>query len=804
MTTQLAIAKRSAKCINKTTPLALAIKLACGIAITLSANTMAQQPSANSQNYRIKASPLAKCLNHFAAQSGLFLSANAKLTQGKRCTGITGTLSVEQALLKLLKNTGLQAVKQNDGSYLLAPVSVTNVLATAQVTDINEETVYGSVDGYVARRSATGTKTDIPIIESPQSVSVITTDQIVVQKAQSLSEAFGYSAGIVSETSNNLTVDSFVIRGFRAYAGVGSLYRDGTKAATNIYDGNTEPYGLERLELLKGPSSVLYGKAAPGGIINMVTKRPTVDPIREVNIDYGSNNRKQVSGDFSDALTDDGVWSYRLTGLLRDSDTMIDYVDDDRAYIAPAITWRPDEATFLTLLANYQKNKSASVFGLPIEGTLEDTPNGKIPRNRFIGEPGYDKYETEIKSLGYVFEHQFNQDLTLRNNSRYFESDGDFPVIWSGAFDSSTGILSRARAQDRRDYSDVFTTDISLEYKIDTAAVSHTLLLGTDYTDEYHETERYNRTVGALNLFSPEYGVALIGVPVIHTGSWKEQSKSYGLYFQDQLKIQDKWVVSLGGRQDWTESQQEAFFFDLKGPTEKNDAFTGRAGLIYLADNGLAPYISYSESFQPQGGKNRSGSRFDPTTEDQYEMGVRYQPEGSELFITASIYELTQQNVLTTDPVDSQFNVQTGEIQSHGFELEVKTNIDDNTRLIAAYAYTDTEVTKDNNPDKVGNRVSGVPYNQFSLWGDYQFTAFGLSGLMVGAGMRYVGNTTSERLDVTVPDYTLFDAMVSYETEHWRYALNAKNLTDKNYVSCTYACFYGDERSLIVSASYNF
>lgn len=763
-------------------------------------------------HYNIPAQSLSKALVLFGKQAGVEISSDPTALEGLDTTAIKGKFTQSQVLKKLLNNTGLKYSRLDKKTLIVSypnPVYVQSGdipldTITVEGQQNNEkkkgEKAYGPVDGYVAKKTATGTKTDTPIIENPQSVTVVTTEQVKNQKAKSLYEAFSYSAGISPEVINNAN-EAFVIRGFRVSALTGGIYVDGTKGAVNIFDGKIDPFALERLEVLKGPSSVLYGKAGPGGIINLVTKRPTEDPLHEISVEYGNKNRKQVSLDISDKVDKEGKLSYRLTGLVRDSNTDFDFVNDDRFYIAPALTWKPTDDTTVTLLANYQKNETKYVYGLPPEGTVTSTPNGFIPRSNFISEPGYDRYDNETKSIALILDHRFNQALKFNGRVKYYESKNQFPNSGFFNFNSVTGNADRF-AQDRRDYSDLFTADVSLEYKLKTGFIDHTFLVGTDYTKEYHETERYNRTISGINLFNPVYtGVSGPRVPLAFSSI--ETLRSQGIYFQDQMKIMEKWVLTLGGRQDWTEAQSEAFFFPLVGPKEKNNAFTGRAGLVYLFDNGLAPYFSYSESFQPQLGTTRTGERFDPTTGTQYEAGIRYQPKDGNIFLSAAIYEITQQNVTTTDPVDTNFRIQTGEIRSRGFELEARASIGNNIKMMAAYSYTDARVTKDTAPTIVGKRNANSPYNQFSIWGEYEFNDFNLPGLKIGAGIKYVDDTTALFIDANAPSYTLVDAMVSYDTKNWRYSLNATNLTDEDYVSsCTYACFYGEGRTIIGTATY--
>ncbi len=753
----------------------------------------------------IAAGPLDRALNQYAAATGLMLAIDGTLTAGKSSPGLAGSYSVELGLSKLLEGSGLQAVRMDNGGFVIRrPIAGAQEERLPQVTVVSnrQENAWGPVDGNIARRSATSTKTDTPLIETPRSISVVTAAQIEAQQPRDLNDAFGYMAGIVRSEGSDRTTDSFYIRGFSAGAATGSLYRDGSKYMVNAYDGQQELYGLERAELLKGAASVLYGTAAPGGIINTVSKRPTVEPLHELGVELGNNNRRQVKGDFSGALTDDGVWSYRLTGLLRDSDTFIDYVPDNRQFLAGALTWRPDARTSLTLQADYVRSRTDYVYGLPAVGTILPNPNGVIPSNRYLGLVGHDKYDGANTSLGYLFEHAFSDQLRLRHSAHVFRSNVDFPG--SGVEDLSTDQTTSTYrgAYERYDYSKAFTTDTSLEYKLQTGDVSHTLLAGVDTMFQYHTTARGNRDVDPqLNYYNPGYSYTLSDITP-NTYYPDSSSHDTGLYLQDQMKFGKHWVLLLGGRHDWASDRQMPV--DGTAATrETSSANTGHAGVVYLADNGLAPYVSFSQSFQPQSGADRSSNRFKPTQGEQYEAGIRYQPQGGDTMLSAAVYQLTQQNVLSIDPVDTNFSVQTGEIRSRGAELDARTKIGGHANLIASYAYTDARVTADNNTDAVGKRRGMVPYNQASAWVDYDFGLWGMKNLKVGGGVRYVGSTLGLYVAGSVPAYTLVDAMVAYETGPWRLSLNATNLGDKEYIaSCSYACFYGDRRKVVAAAVY--
>jgi iron complex outermembrane receptor protein len=600
------------------------------------------------------------------------------------------------------------------------------------------------------------------------------------------------------------TTDSFFIRGFQAGAGSGSIYRDGKRFMANSYNGPQEPYGLERIELLKGAASLLYGASAPGGIINTISKRPTEETKAEVGLELGSYSRKQITADFSGVLPEASDWLYRLTVLERDSDSFVDYTPDNKTYIAPALTWNASEETSLTFLSHFQKSETAYIYGLPAEGTILPNPNGKIPRNRFIGEPGNDYYESESISIGYLLDHNFNDQLSIHHGLNYNKASVEMPNTWIWRLkDDQKHTKSRA-LQDRQDESSVLTTDTYLNYSLVNENLSHNITAGIDLTSLEHSSERYDRALESLNLYAPEYGKT-VGSSVENPYSSKSKTNRLGLYIQDQISFQEKWQLVLGLRQEWFEHQESRFFGVTDWKREKTDALTGNAGLVYLADNGFAPFISYSQSFEMQSGNNRQNERFKPTEGEQIETGIRYQPDSENWLFSASIYQLVQSNVLTNEIGHPNFRVQTGEVTSKGFEVEFKGRLTDDLQIISAYAYTDARTTKTNIPQNIDKRSGAVPYNQFSLWADYQFNQFDLPELTFGAGTRYVGSTKGIWLAGEVPAFSLIDAMLAYETKHWRYALNISNLTDKNYIaSCTYGCFYGEGRKVIASVNYRF
>jgi iron complex outermembrane receptor protein len=666
------------------------------------------------------------------------------------------------------------------------------------------ETASGPARGFVARRSATGTKTDTALVETPQSITVVTREQVEAQAADSLDQAFGYSAGItpLSGGSQRRISTSFTVRGFNV-TGSAPLYLNGSKFPINSLSGSMELYAFERVELLKGPASILYGQAAPGGIINLVSKRPTATPLREVELQAGSWGRRQAAVDLAGPLTEDGRIGYRITALARNADAMVSRIADDRRMLNAALAWKLTPDTDLTLVAGYNKGKSHYDYGKPYDGTLLPNPNGRIARELFVGEPGFDKFDTEGKTAGWLLEHRLNSDWTVKQNLLVFDyaADNAYASIASRA-DAATGLRTVLRKPYARyDTDKGWSLDNQLQGRLRTGPLDHLLLAGLDFSDRDFTRAQRTGTVTALDLYNPVYGNS---VNLAAAGSRSSTSaRQLGLYLQDQIKLGAGWVALLGARYDKAHNEGSTVLANgtASATDERSHAFTPRAGLLYHFDNGLAPYYSYTRSFQPASGVDYFGRAFKPTEGTQHELGLKYEPRGTNLLVTAAVYELTQTNVSTGDPDHPGFSIQTGEVRSRGFELEARASLSRQWDVTAALGAIDARVTKSNTAN-LGTRPTSVPRNTASVWVDHRFAA--LPGLSAGLGVRRVGAQASSVAGLNVPAFTLVDAALRYETGPWRFALNVKNLADKNYLAdCTYACFYGDERNATLTVRYS-
>ncbi|MFD1702966.1 TonB-dependent siderophore receptor [Methylopila henanensis] len=677
------------------------------------------------------------------------------------------------------------------------------------------ETAEGPVDGYVASRSATGSKTDTPLVETPQSISIVTRDEFEDRGATTLQEVLAYTPGVASFSGGrSLYLDEFDIRGFSSENGNLGQLRDGMKLQANVYDGSQEVYGLERVEVLKGPASILYGQLAPGGVINSISKRPTFTPQGEINLTGGSFDTKQFSGDVSGPIGGEGSdWAFRLTGLVRDANTWIDHVPDDKRYIAPALTWKPSDDTSLTVLAYYQEIRTRFVAPLDAVSTLFPNAAGnKIDRDFFIGNTDFDRYNINSGAIGYIFDHAFNENISFSSRARYFEAKSDWDYLTSRGFieAANPNRLYRGRSE-RKEHSKVWTTDNHLQFNFKTGPVEHTAVAGVDYARQDYDTSRFRDNFGGwIDVETGEEQGPENGAYAFKRG-FDRSIDQVGIYLQEQMKIAEKLVVVGGVRHDWAKTRldyDDPLVFG-EYPTQKDDKTTFRFGAVYLAPYGFAPYVSYSESFAPAVASERtSPDPLKPTTGEQYEGGVRWTSPDNKTLLTASIYRIEQENVVT-GPVGALR--QSGLIRSKGFEFEGKSEIDA-LRLSAAYSYTNAKTIKDEDPTFVGEQLATVPKHQASLWALYDFTSIGGRGLEVGAGVRYFGKTNLPGVSKKISEYVTIDAVakldlgkISQSMTGFYAQVNAQNLLNKKTLSCALAaqgCDYGAPRTVLATVSY--
>ncbi|WP_229493848.1 TonB-dependent siderophore receptor [Massilia arenae] len=802
-------------------PTALAARLlACSMfasSLPAVAADAAPVQQAAPRNFSIAAGPLNAVLARFSAESGVYVAANGALTADVSSPGVQGMLPPHEALSRLLAGSGLQAVSQGEGRYILQqapaapaaamPRSATLPALPKVLVRADRTQAPGDVDGFVARRSSTATKTLTRLIENPQSVSVITADELASRKAETLDEALRYTAG-VTPNMKPWAVDEFsMLRGFDL--GAAGIFRDGLLTSGRAYAAPIEPYGLERLEVLRGPASVLYGQSPPGGMINAVSKRPSRDAVREIGVEYGTYDRKQFKADVGGALDEHGEWTWRLTVLARESGTRLDLDSDDRVYVAPALTWQPSADTRLTLLAQYQKDDQS--YAWPNQLRNPD-PLGQPAASVNLG--GRDnRWERENHAVGYEFEHRFNDTWTVQQNLRYTELDRD-----------ETNVFPRALLPDGRSVTRLFyprgsawrglQADTRLQASFTTGALAHQVLVGLDYADN-KTTDRYPYAITPmpnLDLYAPVYGGHETIVPAAAPRNEVYPLEQTGLYLQDQLKW-DKWVVTAGLRHDRARNSNTrelpAAGTSTLAYRQSASKTTGRLGGVYLFDSGWAPYVSYATSFTPTIGRDVTGELLKPSTGRQLEAGLRYQPENATTVYTASVFNLVRQNVTTAAPQDPAATVQTGEVESQGLELEARTNISRNLSVVAQYTWLDTEITRSNYGDR-GLWQPGAVKHSASVWTRYDFRLFDAVQAYGALGLRYYGKSRSYQdygyEGLTNPDYGMVDAAFGVERGPWRFSVNLNNLFDKQVLfDCDRSfCYRSAERTANVSASYRF
>jgi iron complex outermembrane receptor protein len=664
--------------------------------------------------------------------------------------------------------------------------------ADRKATTLDHVVVQSVGDGYKAATAVTATKTETPISETPQAITVVTRERMTDQGALSVQEALGYAAGVRSDAYGlDSRGDWTLIRGSSP-----TEYLDGLRSSFNYYTSSmrTDPYMLERIEVLRGPSSMLFGQGSTAGVINLVSKRPQAQAQREIGVQLGSFERRQVNADFTGPLTADGTWLYRIVGVYRDSETQVDQVDDDRRLIAPSLTWKPSEDTSLTFQLRWQRDRTGSTaqfFGW--SGLLAPNPNGRVPIDRYIGNPG-DHYDTDRTTAGWQFEHRFNENWSVRQSFRAARNKVDYVSVYGNPFASPLApfVDPQQRLLPREGWfakTDVRMQNIDqhVEGRFKTGAVEHQMLAGLDASRFKQDEAQMFDTVAPIDIFDPVY-VPYTQPPL--PAPVKSSQRQLGVYLQDQMKVGEHWIVVAGLRHDRVKN-------GIVGQRdEDSSATTKRLGVMFHDWAGWSPYLSYSESFTPLAGSNAiTGARYTPQEGEQIEAGVKFEPAGRDLSFTAATYELREKNRLIADPRNPNTNIQAGKTKVSGLELEVTGRLTESFDITAHYNYLDND-----------KQLEATPRHQAAVWGKQRFSLGGREGFAAGLGLRYMSAFDSPPAPTT-PSVTLADALVSYETGAWRWALNVNNLTDKRYFSICMGrgdCWFGARRNVGLSATFSF
>lgn len=820
---------------HRSRPLAQAIRAAlfCLPLATLVAAPAALAQSAASEqsvrSYEIPAGPLSSALSRFAGEAGVMLSVDGSLLEGRQSGGLSGQYDVDEGFDALLQGSGLQAVRNAQGTYSLAPraeQASTVELKPMVVEGFALGNALGEMEGYNATHSSVATKTSMPLVETSQTVSVVTRQQIEDQGSRSIAQAVRYTPGLMSSPYGATTrYDYVAMRGIND-GSVDNLYLDGQKLLgdSGTYSSlQVDPYFVERIDILKGPSSVLYGRSLPGGLVAMTTKKPQYETRRQLQLSYGSNDYKQVAFDLTGPLEDERI-AYRLVGVAKDADNQVDGIEEKRYAVMPSLSIDFTEDTRLTLLAMLQHDPESGYHGgLPADGTVTSHGGRRISRSFFEGDEDYEKFERDQQMIGYQFEHRFNDVVSARQNFQYLDSTVESGQVYQYGYATADELVRYYTGGDEALHA--WSIDNQLQFLFDTGALSHTLVTGLDYQRRKAKVD-YDAASG-LSPINPYTGAVGAGSPVFyHQYDETRELEQTGLYVQDLISL-GNWRFSLGVRQDWVDVSfdhtEDAAYGD-QTDSAKLEQLTGRVGVLYAFDNGLSPYASYSESFNPNATAAYNEvspgvydiALLDATEGEQYEVGLKYQPLGTDDLYTISYFDLKQSNLANKDSNENFYRA-VGELTSKGVEVEARLRPLEQVNVLASYTYMDVEYSKDftgaAGVNNRGNRPNAVARNMASLWADYTFAQGPLAGLQIGGGARYFGKSWVDAENtLRIPSYTLYDAMLGYDLSRVGLQgvgvrLNLNNLTDEKYVAACNSlsqCYYGEARNVMATLTYDF
>lgn len=645
-----------------------------------------------------------------------------------------------------------------------------------QVVEISGQRAEGV--GYAAR-NASSTKSELSLLETPQSISVLTRDLLDARAVTTLNEALQTSAGVTAGNWGRRGWDDFIIRGQRASE---SLYIDGLKRGQNQWVGQ-DVFGVERIEILKGPASINFGMVQPGGLVNMVSKRPRAEAFAEIGATYGSNDFKQLDFDIGRPLSDNGKAAVRINGMWSDQDDPLDYVYFKKRYIAPSVSLDLGPDTDFTILSSYAEREYLRSQGAPLKGTLLPNKNGAFNRDQFTGEPGFGPYNSRQAALGYSLTHRFGDGWKLAQNFRFqqFDMDGRFVSLGALAADEMT----QARSGSIQDVQGINRAlDTYVERAFDLGGQRHTVMAGLDLNDDQVRNGATSCRIAALNLYAPSYYQ-----PYTCNATRNSQNTTTvtyaALYLRDQIALSDQLNLSLSARHDRSKNK---LYNELTNRTtaQRNNATTGSAALLYRLTPNVSPYISYATSFLPVSGADFFGAQFKPEEGKQAEVGAKFEFDHGRITGAVALYDLKRQNVTTADPDPAHIavlpsaQVQTGEERTKGFEAELNADLRNGWDVQAALSLINGRVTEDNSGN-VGKRLLNVPRQSASLTSRYRFRGGALHGLSAGAGVRYEAGKTGPAVSYTVPGYAAVDANLGYDAGRYRVTLTVKNLFDRDY-----------------------
>lgn len=756
-----------------------------------------------SQRYAIAAGPLSETLAAFAARAGVNLPLDPAMLGDLRSPGLQGDWSITQGFEQLLRGTSLEAVPQAGNTWILRqrPASSALQLDATTISGLHDvqQSAIGPLTGYKASHSTVGTKTDAALRDIPQSIQVVPRQVLEDQQANSMADALSNVSSIQRGNTHGGSVESFIVRGFQGttYAIDGIL----TNSLAVRPEILTDLVGVERIEVLKGPASVLYGRGNPGGLINIVTRRPTPTPEAQVKLQAGSFDYQRgqawLSGPLSaeHGLAGSLAMAYQTEGSFRDH-----FRDSHRRHFAPSLSWSPDGSTRLDMGLEYTETDAPYDRGLQVIGDRVDS------RHKVFLEEPWSHSDSDKRAAWFRLEHDLNDWLTLRQITRWDESNKTMLNISQRTLQADGRTLVR-RATDFDETARSLSAQFEAVARFDTAGLHHQLLTGVETVRGRRAVTMLRANVASIDIWNPVYG-AQPG-PFTFGEDSRFDQESYGVYLQDQIDLTEQWKLLLGVR--WDQVTQRNRNYTATGSyndihIDPSDT-SPRAGIVYQPTERLALYASYSTSFAPQNRLTRNGSVLDPETGEQYEIGAKYELIPERLAATLSAFEIRRENLSTTDPQDSSYSIQTGEQRVRGVELDVSGELQDGWNVIGNIAVLDAKLVKDTRLEE-GNRLEGVPTVSGSLWSTYQLQDGALRGLGAGAGVFFAGKRYGDLANsYSASGYARVDMSLFYDiNEQLRVSLNARNVLDRDYIETIASSgnYAGEPASLVASISAGF
>ncbi len=665
----------------------------------------------------------------------------------------------------------------------------------------------------VAKTSSAANKTDTPLIDAPESVSTVTRAQLDQQNARTVTEALRYTAGVSGDVAAGYTsrFDLVEIRGFQGATGADEFV-DGLRLFSGGYyqTQQIDPYLLDRIDVLKGPPSVIYGQSSPGGAIALTTKQPTPDPVHMLSVEGGTYGYLRGTGDYGGRLDQTGHWLYRLAVTGTTSGTQDLHTRDEHVGVLPSVRWQPDDRTDLTVSLFWQHDPRGGEFATALAvGTVLPDPHGLVSRHFYSGDPGFETFDRTQAAISAQFGYRLTPDWTVQSLARYANVGGFFQQVAAvGPLDPDDRTLERI-TNASEEHFDTISLEEHLLGRVATGPVRHRLLFGVNWQNVRDTANLYAGLAPPLDVYAPVYGQPIPPPSPLDIES--STTNQEGLFAEDQMSWGNL-HGQVGVRHDWSDIAKRD---GAGGPNydQADQATTWRAGVLYAIGGVLSPYFNYAQSFQPPNALAYDGALFRPIRGRQYEAGLKVQPHAFNGFFTLAFYDLQESQALTPDPVHAGFNVQTGGIRSRGVEAEAHLDLSHGFDAIVAYAYQDVAYTAGSG-SLTGERPTDVPRQTFSVWGHYTVPAGRLHGLGVGVGARYNGNTLADNaLDVVTPSYTLVDLEAQYALGILVPALKgavlqvtAQNAFDKLYYPGCYSaavgCYIGANRNVIGKLTY--